>query len=311
MSGGGTIATVKTALLLVALALLTSSCGQEDKSSTAAVKCPIRYDSDFDDYDLSDRMSPARVKACQEYFALRSADKRFTPGSPSFSTSFCNANTRRASACQQVRVAVCQLRVRAGRFATIGRCLAGEPVRQVVARRVGVSLAIPEPWFFDIGWGMAADIEIDHLFRTSVGRVSFVRAASHAWSAHDSQRVPFPADLGEFLADNPYLDIHATTPISLGRIVAQQIDLVTRGGDPVAMKASLCGEYGLREEPCVPISADSDSEGYASLYLDPMTSYRLIDVKAPKGRLIIVVDDFDHFDQLSELSRIFETLKTD
>jgi len=306
-------------VVLVVIVAMTA-CGGTDAPASAdthtSARCPFISHLDGFYYDLPERMSREQVKACQSYFARTSGDHRFAPGSPAFSTRYCSVLAHRHSACQQARVAVCRFAVSDGAFANLRACLATTPaVRRVV--RIGgasISVLVPEPWSFWIGESLrlSADNEIRfaNAFPNNDGLITFFAPTRTAWDSRASRKVAFPARLAEFLASNPYLHILTARSLHLPGITATEIDLVVRRADLNARQAGLCGEIGIRDEPCVAVTADSTPEGYTTIMLKPRQSYRLIDLHTASGRVVAVVDQFDRFSELAGAERIVRTLRS-
>jgi len=312
----------RLALLLSGLAVLSAvvvavswRVGRETAATkTTSATCPFISDLDGFVYDLPKHMSREQVEACQRYFAHGSPDDRFAPGSPAFSTRFCSAREHRHPACQQVRVAMCRLAVTDGSFTNLRACLAAAPaVRRVV--RIGgasISVLVLEPWYFWTGVSLhlSADNEIRfaHAFPNLDGWITFLAPTRTAWDSRAARKVPFPASLADFLAGNPYLRVLATRTLHLPGMKATEIDLLAVRGDPKAREQNLCGELGIRDEPCVPVTADSDS-GYTTLALKPGWPHRVIDVRTASGRVIVVVSQFYRFSELTGVERILRTLR--
>ena len=70
----------------------------------------------------------------------------------------------------------------------------------------------------------------------------------------------------------------------------------------------MCGEEFIRDVPCLPITADPNDEGYVSWYLTPGRYYRLIDVSAPTGRIIVWIEG-DKLRELTATDAILSTLR--
>lgn len=291
-------------MAVVAVALALGATGtaipaREAPKTGAAEDCPFTYEN----------MSRTEVLACQAYFAAGAPDGRFEPGSPSFSTRFCGAHERHA-VCQQVRVAVCRFAVGDGGFPSIRSCLSATPgARQVVHRRSPrASVILFEPWYLENG-RLWIDNEVRSYFPDD-GFIDFQAATPTAWDSRSGRIVPFPRDLVRFIARSPYVRVLRIRTVRLAGVTARQIDVVARQGDPRARRRGLCGEVAVRDEPCLPITADDAAgEGYVSLSLEPGEPNRLTDLRTRSGRLIIHITQFDRFTQLSGAERILGTLR--
>lgn len=188
---------------------------------------------------------------------------------------------------------------------------AGPPVRTVVHKRSPrVSLVVAEPWYFEYGTLYVDNNLVQRFPGYGPGMsIWFKEPTRKAWDSPSGRKVPFPRDLVKFVIRNPYVRVLGLKPVRLGGIAARQIDVVARRGDPKGREANLCGEFAVRDEPCVPITADSDDEGFTSLSLEPGEPVRLIDLRTPSGRLIIVVRGHERVRQLSGAERILQTLR--
>lgn len=292
----------------------TTEPGAHEQASATAVpaKCPFKRDS-ISYWDLPDRMTRPQVKACQAHFAKRAPDGRFGPGTAAFTSQFCYAfdSTTREGECQYVRVAACRLAVNDGAFASLRTCFAASPGQRVVVHKKSprVSVLASEPAVFEGPWLDVVDNTLDRWFRRGGGRVYFYEPRRKAWDSRTGRIVPFPDDLVDFVASNPYVRVERVGTARFGELTARQIDFVVRQGDPKARRESLCGEYTLRDDPCLPISADANEEGYVSFSLELHEPQRLIDLHTRSGRLILLVSGIDRFRQLTEAERLLRTLR--
>ncbi len=209
---------------------------------------------------------------------------------------------------------MCRLAVTDGSFANLRACLAATPaIRRVVhIGGASISVLVLEPWYFWTGvpLHLSADNEIrfTHAFPNIDGLIEFLAPTRTAWDSRTSQEVSFPSSLADFLAHNPYLRVIATRTLHLPGMNATEIDLVAVRGDPKARKQNVCGELGIRDEPCVPVTADSDS-GDTTLALKPGWPHRVIDVRTASGRVVVVVSQFYRFSDLAGVERILRTLR--
>jgi hypothetical protein len=294
-----------TAVVALSVVLIATgiALGWAHVPGRAGAECP------FTDWD-PDTLTRAETEACQAFFAAGAPDRRFAPGSRSFSMRFCKAR-QRYDECQQVRVPVCRFAVEDGQFPSVRSCLAATPgVRQFVSRESPrASVILHEPWYYYENGSLWPDPEIGGWFPGDRGFIDFHRPPRYAWDSRSGRAVPFPRDLVRFVARNPYLRVVGTRTFRLGGVMARQIDIVVRRGDARARQMSLCGEYAVRDEPCVPITADRDEEGYTSISVEPRHATRLTDVRIPSGRIIVVVQVRGSFTQLSGTERIVRTLR--
>ncbi len=182
-----------------------------------------------------------------------------------------------------------RLAVKDGKFTNLRSCFATARDTRVVLHEKSprVTALVSEPSVFDGIWLDPVDNTMDRWFPDPGFRIEFSVPRRRAWDSRLAQVVPFPSDLGEHIARSPYVQVVDQRVVNLGGIDASQIDFVVREGDPNARHADMCGEEFVRDAPCLPITADPNDEGYVSWSLDPGTAYRLIDVSAPSGRLII------------------------
>ena len=277
-----------------------------------AMRCP--FIADFPFYDLPDRMSRRQVEACQVYFARFAPGKRFEPGAPGFSSQFCADLYRRTQddrhgECQTVRVAACQAAVNDRRFASMRRCFASTPATRVLIKESPRVIAVvSEPAVFDGIWLDPVDNTMDRWFPDPGFRVEFSTPKAQAWDSLLAQTVPYPSDLTAHLAKSPYVTVLDLRTVNLGGVDANQVDLLVNRGDPNARHADMCGEEFIRDVPCLPVTADPNDEGYVSWHLTPGNFYRLIDVSAPSGRIIVSIEG-EELSELAATERILETLR--
>lgn len=176
----------------------------------------------------------------------------------------------------------------------MGQCFLSAPgVRAVIREKSPrVTVFVKEPAVFDGIWLDPVDNTMDRWFPDPGFRIDVASALpkTRAWDSRLAQIVPFPSDLTEHLATSPYVEVFDRRTIHLGGLEAKQIEFAVEQGDPSARQNDMCGEYLLRDEPCLPISADPNDEGYVSWSLSPGESYRLIDLSSPSGRVILYVE---------------------
>lgn len=311
---------VATATTAVVLVLIASTVGLTGHSNAATaeraapagnglvVKCPFKVDVDFGSVSLPERMTRAQVTACQAFFSQSTPDGQFSPGDRSFSSQFCFEQKRR-DACQQIREAACRLAVADNQFASSRQCLAAAPgVRVIVHRKAPrLSVFVTEPAVYEGPWLDVTDNSMDRWFPDG-GRIYFYAPRRKAWDSRLGRIVPFPQDLVDFVARNPYVRVVGTRTVQLRNVAARQLDFVARD-DPKARKEGLCGEYGIRDDPCLPITADPNVEGYVSFTLELGEPQRLIDIRTQSGRLILVLGDVDLFSEFAAAERLLKTLR--
>jgi hypothetical protein len=197
-------------------------------------------------------------------------------------------------------------------FSDLRTCFAaGTGSRVVVHRRSPrVTVLVRDPAVFEEAWIDVTDNTLDKWFPDG-GRIYLEEPRTKAWDSRSGRIVPFPDDLVEFVAGSPYVQVHGIRTVRLGGTSARALDFTPTRGDPVARRTGLCGGGGfaLSEMECLPVSADPSAEGFVTFMLQLGQPHRLIDLRSPEGRLILVITHIERFGDLALSERVLTTLR--
>jgi hypothetical protein len=172
----------------------------------------------------------------------------------------------------------------------------------------GLTIRLPHGWTFSPNyWSPELHTHFSGLGLISQSGPSFgfLKPPAIVFDHRSHRAVRLGTTFLEWLATHPLLKTTAVKNIRVAGLPAQMVDGQVRSADFRAYNLGFCGETNSAS-PCVPLTADKDSEGYVTLSLSPRETFRFITVFLPHGRkLLIQIDDTG-----GALRRAMNTLST-